>query len=164
MCAMLKAVETSDQSRGTIPIFTEQLYDTVDILLPKVILLIHYPDELNLSEPVHADGYRRLCATLSARVRGYEYAPEGSLLENCKGLLEHCLLSSTGLSSPESTAAGLCLLVVVLFWHHSCDDEDTDEEDDIINVWDVVLGRCTRLLDETDDHDADDGEVDDARS
>ena len=52
--------------------------------------------------------------------------------------------------------------MVVLFWHHSCDDEDTDEEDDTINVWDVVLGRCTRQLDETDDHDEDDGEVDDA--
>ena len=111
MRAMLKAFETRDQSRGTIPIFTEQFYDTVDILLPKVILLVHYPDELYLSQPTHADGYRTLCAKLSARVRGHEYSPDGSLLENCKGLLNHCLFSSTGLSSSESTTAGRCLLV-----------------------------------------------------
>ena len=128
-----------------------------------MILLVHYPEQLNLSQHTNADGYRALCAKLSASVRGYEYAPDGSVLENCKGLLDHCLFSSMGSSSPESTTAGLCLLVVVLFWHLSCGDEDTDEEDGIINVWDVVLGRCTRLLDETDDHDEDDGEVDDAK-
>ena len=160
--AFVRAPQFNDDTSGIQQsVVGETFFEVFDILLPPVLLLNTQRDEFFRGDHVLPSSdaeFVSICLAASQHVRKYQYEEHASVLENWRGLCGWCPVDLHAPSAPTPTTAGLCLFLILVFSSLSDVDESQGEGD----IWDAVLGVVTRLLDEADEADDEDGDSDDA--
>jgi len=160
--AFVRAPQFNDDTSGIQQsVVGETFFEVFDILLPPVLLLNTQRDEFFRGDHVLPSSdaeFVSICLAASQHVREYQYEEHASVLENWRGLCGWRPVDLHAPSAPTPTTAGLCLFLILVFSSLSDVDESQGEGD----IWDAVLGVVTRLLDEADEADDEDGDSDDA--